>query len=121
MVVDDKEDLRQICLERLSVAGYRVALAANGREASKLLARERFDLVLTDLFMPDMDGIELVRELRKGHGGPPVVVMSGGAIMATHDFLKMARYLGAASVIEKPFSNEQLLQSIALALPELVR
>ncbi len=90
-----------------------------------MLSQEVFDLVLTDLFMPGRDGIELVSELQKMKSAPPVVVMSGGGMtgggrLVATEYLRMARHLGAVSILEKPFSDEQLLSSIALALPDPV-
>jgi CheY-like chemotaxis protein len=117
LVVDDQEDLREIFQAKLMAAGYHVVTAANGREALVALTRAKFDLVLTDVLMPEQDGVEVVMALRRLPGSPPVIAMSGGGRVAAAEYLRIARGLGAVAIIEKPFSDEQLLLLIALALP----
>jgi DNA-binding NtrC family response regulator len=118
LVVDDEEDVREVLQGILESADYRVTTAADGNEASKLLAAEKFSLVLTDLLMPDRDGIEVVGELRKKYPSTPVIVMSGGGRMRHVEYLKMAKTFGAHAVLEKPFKSEQLLTTIAGLLAE---
>jgi CheY-like chemotaxis protein len=120
LVVDDQEDLREILQAKLRAAGYHVVTAGNGREAIAALAGAKFDLVLTDVLMPEQDGVELVIAMRKLPGAPPVIAMSGGGRVAAAEYLRIARGLGAVAIIEKPFSDEQLLLSIALALPPAI-
>jgi len=111
--------LRRILRAKLTAAGYRVTTAANGEDAATELSRVPFDLVLTDWFMPAKDGLEVLRELYKSHPALPVVVMTGGgARMTATQCTGAARLLGAVAVLEKPFSDEQLHEAIALALPE---
>jgi DNA-binding NtrC family response regulator len=116
LVVDDEEDVRDVLQGILEGADYRVSTAADGNEASKLLAAEKFSLVLTDLLMPDRDGIEVVGELRKKYPTTPVIVMSGGGRMRHVEYLKMAKTFGAHAVLEKPFKSEQLLTTITQLL-----
>jgi DNA-binding NtrC family response regulator len=116
LVVDDEEDVRDVLQGILESADYRVTTAADGNEASKLLAAEKFSIVLTDLLMPDRDGIEVVGELRKKYPSTPVIVMSGGGRMRHVEYLKMAKTFGAHAVLEKPFKSEQLLTTIATLL-----
>jgi CheY-like chemotaxis protein len=117
LVVDDQEDLREILEMKLTAAGYRVTAVANGRDAIKAFAQEKFDLVLTDMIMPERDGLEVIWGVRQAQPGLPVIAMSGGGRMTPAEYLKMARSFGAIALLEKPFSDEQLLSSIALALP----
>jgi CheY-like chemotaxis protein len=117
LVVDDEPEMLDILRQVLAAAGYRVVTAGNGREASAELAREKFDLVLTDLLMPERDGTEVIGELRSKHPGTPIVAMSGGGRMPRGDYLKIAKMFGAHAVLEKPFSNEQLYSTIELLLP----
>jgi CheY-like chemotaxis protein len=119
LVIDDNEDLRSILEAKLIAIGYRVTTAANGQDAATELNRERFDLVITDVYMPGKDGLEVVRELYKSHPTLPVVVMSGGGSkMSAAQYLGAAQLLGAVAVLQKPFSDEQLRLAIARALPE---
>lgn len=117
LVVDDEPEMLDILKQVLAAAGHRVVTADNGREAISLLAREKFDLVLTDLLMPERDGTEVIGELRRKHPAIPIVAMSGGGRMPRGEYLKIAKMFGAHAMLEKPFTNEQLLSTIELLLP----
>ena len=117
LVVDDEPEMLDILKQVLAGAGHRVVTADNGREAISLLAREKFDLVLTDLLMPERDGTEVIGELRAKYRDVPVVAMSGGGRMPRGEYLKIAKMFGAHAMLEKPFTNEQLLSTIELLLP----
>jgi len=117
LVVDDEPEMLDILKQVLAAAGHRVVTADNGREAISLLAREKFDLVLTDLLMPERDGTEVIGELRTKYRDVPVVAMSGGGRMPRGEYLKIAKMFGAHAMLEKPFTNEQLLSTIELLLP----
>jgi CheY-like chemotaxis protein len=118
LVIEDQGELRGLVTATLEQAGYHVVAATTGRDANKAFAGARIDLVLTDLLMPDRDGIEMIRDLRGSRPDLPIVAMSGGGRMPAAFYLKLARALGAKAILEKPFSNQQLLLTIALALPE---
>ncbi len=117
LVIDDQDDLRVTLQATLTGAGYRVVTAANGREANKAFAHEQLDLVLTDILMPGKDGVEVITDLRKSRPNLPVIAMSGGGRMPADFYLKLARALGAKAILQKPFSNEQLLITVAFVLP----
>jgi len=94
------------------VHGYQVAVARDGREGLEVLHRQRFDLVVTDLLMPNVDGIEIIREIRKHDASLKVLAISGGD-HATHFLhLNAAQALGADDVLKKPFDEESLLAAI---------
>jgi CheY-like chemotaxis protein len=118
LVVDDEQEMRDVVQQVLKTGGHRVVTAANGKEAGLLLAKEKIDLVLTDLLMPEKDGTEVITDLRKKHPAMPVVAMSGGGRMPRGEYLKIARLFGAHAILEKPFTSEQLLSTIELLLPE---
>jgi CheY-like chemotaxis protein len=117
LVIEDQEDLRMTLRATLAEAGYRVVSAANGRTATKALAQEKLDLVLTDLLMPGKDGIEVINDLRQSRPDLPVIAMSGGGTIPAEYYLQLARVLGAKAILRKPFSNEQLLLTVAFVLP----
>lgn len=96
----------------LEAAGHRVACAADGREAVKILAGQTFDLVITDMLMPDSDGLELLASVKKNRAATPVLVMSGGGMIGVGDYLKVAQKLGAHAVLAKPFTSEALLAAV---------
>lgn len=113
LVVDDDANIRQIMRLLLESAGYRVFCAADGAEAIKLLAGNTFDLVVTDMLMPGSDGIELLAAVRKSRSSTRVLAMSGGGMIGVADYLKVAKKLGANGVLEKPFTSEMLLRTVA--------
>jgi len=117
LVIDDQEEIRTTLEVILAKAGYHVVTIGNGQQAAGMLAKVKFDLVLTDVLMPGKDGIELVLELRKTQPELPVIVMTGGGQLPPSYYLKMARDMGAKGILQKPFGNEQLLMTVALALP----
>ena len=114
LVVDDESALREAISQLLKEKGYGVATASNGKEGLKEFARFRPDLVLTDISMPDMEGIEFLRILRKQKSDLPIIVMSGNIIGAK--FLKSASLFGATTTLKKPFSNRDLIDIIEASL-----
>lgn len=96
--------------------GYDIVEASSGKEAAKLFEREVPDLVLTDLVMPEKDGLEIIREFQRKSPGIKIIAMSGGGRMNTGDYLKIAGMMGAQYLLAKPFSNDEM----ALALEGLL-
>jgi DNA-binding NtrC family response regulator len=87
-------------------------MAENAAAAIAAVTAQRPDLVLTDIYMPDADGFELINSLRRHNVTVPVVAMSGGGRVGSYDNLSIATHLGAAAVIDKPFSNASLIDTI---------
>ena len=110
LVVDDESGVREAISVLLEEKGYEVQTANNGREGVKVFEQFQPDLVLTDISMPDMEGIELLKILRKRKKNLPVIVMSGNVVGTK--FLKSANLFGATATLKKPFSNEDLLATI---------
>ncbi len=112
LLVEDDPELRTFLAHVLEEARYRVTLAANGQDAIKLIRLRPVDLLLTDLIMPDMDGIELIRQLRAISSRTAIVAMSGGGEVSADLYLDLASQLGAMEVIKKPFSTDDLLSTL---------
>ncbi|MCG8638524.1 MAG: response regulator [Desulfobacterales bacterium] len=111
LVVDDSSSIRMLLKDELSGAGYRVMLAENGRQAIDILRNTQPDIILSDVYMPEMNGIELCRTL---HGDPrytgiPFVVMS---TENDAENMKQMMQFGAAAFIIKPFNLEQLMMTL---------
>jgi CheY-like chemotaxis protein len=110
LVIEDNGDMRDMLRLTLEGAGHDVVTASHGQEGLGYLNGHKVDLVLTDLFMPEMDGIEVIAALRAQFPGVKVVAMSGRAGV---DYLSVARELGAARILRKPFSMDELLTAVA--------
>jgi len=116
LLVDDNEDARVTVSRILGMAGYQVTEAPNARAAAALLKSNPPDLVITDIFMPEGDGFEILNELRNLDIRVPVIAISGGGATQGMDVLGIAERLGAKKVLQKPFARRQLLAAIAEAL-----
>jgi two-component system response regulator AtoC len=116
IVIDDEPGIRRILVHFLRSLKHEVLEAENGRQAMSILAGGLPDLVLTDIYMPDMDGIEIVTELRRSGGHVPVIVISGGGTLPKQTLLANAKLLGAVASIEKPFDLDELGQVVEAAL-----
>jgi UDP-3-O-[3-hydroxymyristoyl] N-acetylglucosamine deacetylase len=113
LVVDDEEQIRQSLRGVLSDEGFGVLEAGDGRRARELLRTEAPDLVILDVWLPEIDGISLLEEIKSTHPSLPVIIICGHANI---EAAVRATRLGAADFIEKPFSLEALLASIERAL-----
>ena len=113
LIVDDEEQIRASVRGVLADEGFRVLEADNGRTALAVIAAEHPRLVLLDIWMPEVDGIETLREIQKRHPGTRVVVISGHGNIET---AVRATQLGAIDFIEKPFSIDRLLERVERAL-----
>jgi CheY-like chemotaxis protein len=113
--VDDDWLIRNVLQRVLGSAGYEVEVAADGTEALKRCAAQRFDLVLTDVYMPNRDGFELIKELKKTTRDARVVAMSSGVLEGI-DVLFIAKALGCVATLQKPFGAQELLDTVKTAL-----
>ena len=116
MVVDDDPGIRRALQILLSRAGYRVTQAQNGVEALRLWRDSGGDLVITDLHMPEKDGIEMIVELLSHAPGIRIIAMSGGGQTRRLDLLGNATLLGAVLTIEKPFTLNEMMGMVRRAL-----
>jgi CheY-like chemotaxis protein len=116
LLVDDEPAILEVLRQALLAEGFEVEIAANGNEAVQRARHQCFDLVLTDLIMPEMDGIQTMLELRAVHPGIRIIAMSGGMLSGGGDFLPLARQLGARTVLRKPFEYRVFMESVRDAL-----
>lgn len=115
LVVDDEEDIRDVARLLLESAGYAVACAEDGRAALREMQQGEFDLLITDMLMPEMDGVELINEVRRRNPEQRVVAMSGGGHAPKESYLQIAHLCGAQVLLPKPFNREQLLRAVTAA------
>lgn len=116
LVIDDEPIIREYVRHVLSTEGHEVFEAGDGAAALATLEGHPAEVVVTDLYMPGMDGLEFARVLRRGTSRPAVVAMSGGGFGRQADVLDAATSLGAVAKLSKPFSQEQLLLAVDRAL-----
>ena len=113
LLVDDDESIRVVLTECLTRAGYTVSVAENGSAALALLADHVFQLVVTDIYMPQTDGLELIMCYRAQSPGAPVLAISGGGQLGgPGDMLKPARFLGSQLTLAKPFELGEFMDAV---------
>ena len=116
LVVEDDETVRDALSIMLERAGYAVTQAENGLVAAALIEDWEPRLVITDIFMPDGDGIETLNLVRRRWPATPVIAISGGSPMLRLDYLQVATDLGANATVQKPFIAEEFLATVRKVL-----
>jgi CheY-like chemotaxis protein len=112
LVVDDNGDMLESTKILLERAGYDVEVASNGERAVILQRARPADVLITDLFMPDKDGVELISHFRREFPAVPIIAMSGGGVRTKRDYLADASLLGVDATLRKPFEPEALRQTL---------
>jgi DNA-binding response OmpR family regulator len=113
LVIDDNRDMRDLLRVVLEREGYAVDVAADGEEGLRLQSDRPSDVVITDIFMPNRDGLETVGQLRAQHPRVKVLVISGGGdVVRGTTYLSTAREIGAHAVLRKPFDLPALLDTV---------
>ena len=112
LVVDDEPGIRELLGMMLESAGHSVCSAEDGIQAPKMMASQKFDIVITDLLMPERDGLEFITETRKKYPAVKIIAMSGGGHIARDSYLRIAKNFGAHFLLEKPFSQSGVLGAI---------
>lgn len=112
LVIEDEEPLRKVVRLILELAGHTVLEAPNGRQGMARWRDTLPELVLTDIFMPDKNGIEVLLEMKNATVQSKIIVMSGGGPHGRFDLNPAAQLLGAERVLVKPFDQQTLLSSV---------
>ncbi len=113
LVMEDVEQMRTLFEDILETTGHSIRLAKDGIEGMNLFYEEKPDLVITDIFMPEKDGLEIVREIRGKHPDIPIVAVSAGAeFCAREDYLNIVKQFGAVETLSKPFRPNELLDIV---------
>jgi CheY-like chemotaxis protein len=116
LVIDDEEPVRRLLTRILVADGHEVLEANNGREALEVHTKESVQLVITDIVMPEKDGLEVIMALRHDAPGLRIIAMSGGGRFHQTEALLMAEPLGAVASLRKPFSIDELREAVGRAL-----
>ncbi len=118
LIVDDDAQILHMMGRMLERAKYGVLLAENGARAQRLLASNCVDLIITDIVMPEKEGLEFIMELRSMGTRVPIIAISGGARLGPTTYLDIAREFGASHTFEKPIRQKELLQVVDRLLKE---
>jgi len=112
LVIDDNSDVRESLRWLLESEGYSVSVAAHGVEGLRLQRKQPADLVVTDIYMPEQDGIETLWKFREEFPSVPIIVMSGGGAARGTDYLLVAQELGAKKTLRKPLDPQELIDVV---------
>jgi CheY-like chemotaxis protein len=116
LVIDDDPVLRRVVTLALEAAGHSVLRCENGRKAVAYLQHDHADLLVTDIVMPEMDGVETLRAARQLDPNLPILAISGGGSFDPKDYLGIAQAFGATAVLPKPFRPAELVELVSQLL-----
>ena len=112
LLIDDDRQIRDVMQKALESSGYIALVAENGKVGMEIYRNEKPDIVITDLFMPEKEGLETIQEIRSINPDAKIIAISGGSVNTSLDFLPLASKLGASAALEKPFSIAALIGEI---------
>ena len=112
LIIDDDDQVRLMLRIMLERAGYAVMDAENGEVGVRLNRMEPADLIITDIFMPEKEGLETIRELLRDFPEAKIIAISGGGMTGALSYLSLAKSFGALHTMEKPFNQHQILTAV---------
>ncbi len=112
LVIDDDEAVRYSVRKILESQKHSVSEADNGHAGLALFQKDAFDLIITDIIMPDKDGIKTISEVKEASPETPIIAMSGGGRFGGDEYIRTAKIIGASRVISKPFLPAELLDCV---------
>lgn len=118
LIIDDDGQFRRLLRQFLEREGYEIFEASNGKEGIKAYRNLRTDLVVTDIIMPEMEGVETIMQLCMEFPGIKIAAISGGGRNTPDSYLSMAEKLGACFIMEKPLDRQLFLEKLASLIAE---
>lgn len=112
LIVDDDETIRRLIIRLLEKEGYTTIVANNGRDGLLKYDKSKIDLVITDIIMPDMEGIEFIISLKKLNPEIKIIAISGGGYLPATDYLETAKDFGVVESFSKPFDISALIKKV---------
>ncbi len=113
LIIDDEELFRNMLRQMLELAGHKVTEAADGGQGIEAQRKEPADLVITDIFMPEKEGIETIREMKRDFPAVKIIAVTGGGNKRRgFEYLEYASKIGADRVLSKPFERKEILAAI---------
>lgn len=111
LVVEDDQHVQMVLKDTLEAVDFKVTVASDGKEALKLVDMHDYDLIITDLIMPEVEGIELIITLKKSQPDLPVLAISGAGPDLGGSYLNLAKSIGAHATIQKPFEMDNVIET----------
>jgi YesN/AraC family two-component response regulator len=121
LVIDDEPSILLMLKKMLEKAGHAVDMALNGREGMELVEKNKPDLVITDIIMPEKEGLETIMALKKNYPKIKIIAISGGGRIGPEGYLPSAKHLGADMVFQKPLVQKEFMDAVALLLSKTNR
>lgn len=115
LVIDDEADICEMTKLLLERAGHEVACTTDSRLAMRLMDEQPFEAVITDMLMPDKDGLEVMADVRRNHPEVRIIASSGGGRVSSNSYLHIAQKSGAHALLAKPFTYPELVACIEAA------
>ena len=112
LLVDDDVSVLDVMSEMLRLEGHEVTVAENGEQAVARVNEHNFDLIITDLIMPEKEGLETIADIRRQYAQIPIIAISGGGRLGPNDYLETARFIGANATLAKPFARTELIKAV---------
>lgn len=116
LIIDDDEQIRTFMRKILQLAGHEVVEAGNGKIGMQIYTTNPAELIITDLIMPEKEGIETILEIRSTHPNAKIIAISGGGQVLAEDYLCLAKGLGAVGTLTKPFSKTEMMAVVERVL-----
>lgn len=118
LVFDDELSILLMLKKMLEKAGHEVGIALNGREGMELFEKNKPDLLITDIIMPEKEGLETILQLRKKYPELKIIAISGGGRIGPGGYLPSAKLFGANMIFQKPLVQKEFMQAVSLLLNE---
>jgi YesN/AraC family two-component response regulator len=112
LIIEDDHHILLMMKKMLDNKGFEITLASNGKEGLEIFNKNTFDLVITDIIMPEKEGLETIREMKRACSDLKIIAMSGGGKISADNYLETAKIFGASKLLEKPFTRQQLVTAV---------
>ena len=119
LVIDDEPSILLMIKKMLEKAGHEVDMAINGKEGMQIFEKNKADLLITDIIMPEKEGLETIVEMRKNYPDLKIIAISGGGRISADGYLPGAKLLGANMVFQKPLVQKEFLEAVSFLLKDL--
>ena len=120
LVIDDEPSILLMIKKMLEKAGHEVDMALNGKEGMQLFEKNQADLLITDIIMPEKEGLETIVEMRKKYPDLKIIAISGGGRISADGYLPGAKLLGANMVFQKPLIQKEFLEAVSFLLKDQI-